>query len=162
MVELDPLVERHPRRIGDVGLESLVSLEHGEELVADRARLGLDRVEPGKRGAIEELDRCEMRVVIDFRVRVVALLAPDEDVDRVPEAAQVLACESGKAALQPLIEESAEFLVVRVAKAASVQRRWPQVGMQPFGRTGDDRDRPVGPRRLVTPALALEEARPEH
>ena len=67
IIQLRELVVRHVLRIRDIGRESLLRVEDSDKFVADLVRRLLDRIKPGKIGAVEELDRCEARKMINLR-----------------------------------------------------------------------------------------------
>ena len=109
IVQLHPLIERHAGRIGNVRRESLFGLEDGEEFVPDVVGGGLDRVEPGKIGAIEELDRCKAWIMINLGSRLVPSLPADHDVEGVAKPLQILARKRLVIGVQVLIQERPEF-----------------------------------------------------
>src|SRR6185503_1735799 len=93
---------RQARAALHIRLERTVFLQYGQELAADVLCRRLERFEPGKRGALVELDLRQSGKVVLARLLRVDALPAGEDVERLGEARAVARRR------QPLAQERLE------------------------------------------------------
>src|SRR4029079_11640459 len=121
--------------------------------------LRLDRIQPWEGVAVEELDRRKRRVVVHHGHRVEAALAPQHDVDGIPEALEVLPLVFAVKGLEGGVEERAHLALVLLAVLERVLDPRAQVRVQAVERGRYRRHGTVSLGRLMALALALEEVR---
>jgi hypothetical protein len=156
-IQLRELVVRHVLRIRDIRREAFLGVEDSDELVPNVVRRLLDRIEPGKIAAIEELDRREAGKMIDLRARIESFLSSDHDVERITKPVQGFAGEGLVIRVEVPVEEARAIVVVFCSVRQRVRDRGSQVRVQPLERRRDRRRRPVGASRLVGLPLSLEQ-----
>ena len=87
LVQFLPLPQRHPVRVGDVGLEPLaIRDQHGHELRTNLVGGRLDRVQPREIAAVEELDRGDLREIHEGRLRGIAAAPAGQQLDAALDA----------------------------------------------------------------------------
>ncbi len=159
VVQFGELVVRDVVRIGQVRREAFLGLQHPQKFVTDGVGAGLDRVQPWEFSAREERSRQQSRVVVPHRLRVVATLAPDHDIDRFTETPQVFTRVPPILLGQEIVEKTtkASLIIVEILKCVldGAAHAWFQLGQ----RRGNLSDRSVYRCRLVGLALALQQIR---
>ena len=111
----------------------------------------------GKSRTVEEFDRGEAGIVIGRRVRIVASLPADHDVDRIVKPLEVLSGERLAMGVEVLVEECRAIAIVFIDTLVRFGDRRTKLGMQAVERGCHGGDCTVGDGRLVRPPLPLEQ-----